>query len=49
LDIETKEVLEKSLREFKGTVLIVSHDRYFVEEVGVNKVLNLEDGTLTSN
>lgn len=49
LDIETKEVLEKSLRDFKGTVLIVSHDRYFVEEIGVNKILNLEEGTLTSN
>ena len=49
LDIETKEVLEKSLREFKGTILLVSHDRYFVEEVGVNKILNLEEGTLTSN
>lgn len=49
LDIETKEVLERSLRDFKGTVLIVSHDRYFVEEIGVNKILNLENGTLTSN
>ncbi len=49
LDIETKEVLEKSLSDFSGTILIVSHDRYFVEEIGVNKVLNLTEGTLTSN
>jgi ATPase subunit of ABC transporter with duplicated ATPase domains len=49
LDIETKEVLERSLNEFTGTILIVSHDRYFVEEIGVNKVLNLVEGTLTSN
>ena len=48
LDIETKEVIEKSLNEYKGTVLLVSHDRYFVEEVGVNKILNLKDGTLES-
>lgn len=47
LDIETKEVVEKSLREYKGTLLLVSHDRYFVEQVGVDKVLNLENGTLT--
>lgn len=49
LDIETKEVLEKSLREFKGTVLLVSHDRYFVEEIGVNKIFNLTEGTLVTN
>ncbi len=49
LDIETKKMLERSLKDFKGTVLIVSHDRYFVEEVGVNKILDLEEGTLISN
>ncbi len=49
LDIETKEVLERSLNEYQGTVLIVSHDRYFVEEIGVTKVLNLSDGTMTIN
>lgn len=48
LDIDTKEVIEKSLNEYKGTILLVSHDRYFVEEVGVNKVLNLKDGTIES-
>ncbi|NMB70277.1 ABC-F family ATP-binding cassette domain-containing protein [candidate division WWE3 bacterium] len=47
LDIETKEVLEKSLSEFNGTLLLVSHDRYFVEMVGVDKVLNLKEGKLT--
>ncbi|HSX39395.1 MAG TPA: ABC-F family ATP-binding cassette domain-containing protein [Candidatus Saccharimonadales bacterium] len=46
LDIDTKEVLEKSLSEFTGTLLLVSHDRYFVESVGINKVLNLKDGKL---
>ncbi len=49
LDIETKEVLEKSLFDYEGTILIVSHDRYFVEEIGITKVLNLSDGTLTTN
>jgi ATPase subunit of ABC transporter with duplicated ATPase domains len=47
LDIETKEVLEQSLRDFKGTLLLVSHDRYFVEEIGIDKVLNLNKGLLT--
>ncbi|MEK7595029.1 MAG: ABC-F family ATP-binding cassette domain-containing protein [Patescibacteria group bacterium] len=47
LDIDTKEVLEKSLREFGGTLLLVSHDRYFVESIGVKKMLNLKEGVLT--
>lgn len=47
LDIETKEVIEKALREFNGAVLLISHDRYFVEMVRVNKVVNLKDGTLS--
>lgn len=46
LDIEAKEVIEKSLSEYKGTLLLVSHDRYFVEQVGVNKLLNLKEGKL---
>jgi ATP-binding cassette subfamily F protein 3 len=46
LDIETKEVLEKSLRDFRGALLLVSHDRYFVELVGVEKLVNLRDGKL---
>lgn len=48
LDIDTKEVLERSLSEFPGTILIVSHDRYFVEEIGITKVLNLSEGCLTA-
>ncbi len=47
LDIETKEVIEKSLNEFAGTLLLVSHDRYFVESVGIDKILNLKEGSLT--
>ncbi len=46
LDIETKEVLERSLNDFKGTLLLVSHDRYFVEQIGIDKVLNLADKKL---
>ena len=46
LDIETKEVIEKSLNESKGTLLLISHDRYFVEMMGVDKVLNLSEGEI---
>lgn len=47
LDIETKEVIEKSLSEYAGTLLLVSHDRYFVESIGIDKILNLKDKSLT--
>ncbi|WP_270180670.1 ribosomal protection-like ABC-F family protein [Alkalihalobacillus sp. CinArs1] len=46
LDIDAVEWLEEFLRAYKGTVLIVSHDRYFLDEV-VTKVMDLEDGELT--
>lgn len=46
LDIETKEVIEESLKNYKGTLLLVSHDRFFVERVGIEKILNLKQGKL---
>ena len=47
LDIITTEVIEDSLINYKGTLILVSHDRFFVERLGVDKVLNLKNGTLT--
>ena len=38
--------LENALDEFEGTVLVVSHDRYFLDRV-VDRIVELEDGTLT--
>ena len=46
LDIETKEVIEESLSNFNGTLLLVSHDRFFVERVGITKLLNLKRGKM---
>jgi len=46
LDIETKEVIEESLSNFKGTLLLVSHDRFFIEKIGITKVLQLKQGNL---
>lgn len=51
LDIKSKEVLQDAIREFDGTVVLVSHDRYFLDPV-VNKVLEVRpDGSrmLTCN
>ena len=36
LDIESKEVLEQAIKDFPGTVLMVSHDRYFINQVTTN-------------
>lgn len=43
LDIPAIEVLEEALDEFVGTVLVISHDRYFVDKV-VDRVVELRDG-----
>ncbi len=45
LDIPAREVLEKALRVFDGTLLVISHDRFFLDQV-CNKLLVLEDGRI---
>ena len=45
LDIPSREILQTVLRDYPGTVLLVSHDRYFVEALA-NQVWSLEDGRL---
>ena len=42
LDMESKDILERALNEYDGTLLFVSHDRYFVNKVAT-KVLELTD------
>lgn len=43
LDIPAKEMLEEALQHYDGTVLIVSHDRYFISQVA-NKIVEIRDG-----
>ena len=45
LDIETNEIATNALKEFDGTILIVTHDRFLLKEL-TNKVYYLEDGVL---
>lgn len=47
LDIESREELEGFLKEFKGTLLFVSHDRYFINNIA-NRVVELSGGSLAS-
>jgi len=45
LDIQSAEVLEDALGDFEGTVLVISHDRYFLDRV-VDHILALENGNI---
>ena len=45
LDIDSRQALETALKEYQGTLLIVSHDRYFLDQV-VGKIIAIEDGSL---
>ena len=45
LDIPSKQMLEKSLANYSGSALIVSHDRYFISKVA-NKIVEIRDGQL---
>jgi len=45
LDLDSKEVLLEALKDFRGTLIFVSHDRYFIDELAT-KVGEVGDGTL---
>ena len=47
LDINAVEWLEDYLNTFKGTVVVISHDRYFLDRVS-EKIVEIEDGTAIS-
>jgi len=44
LDVHSKEVLQQAINRFEGTVIIVSHDRYFLDGI-VDKVLEVSPGS----
>lgn len=45
IDITTREVLEETLKEYKGTLIFVSHDRYFINKIA-NKILSIENNNI---
>ncbi|HEY5562466.1 MAG TPA: ABC-F type ribosomal protection protein [Clostridiaceae bacterium] len=47
LDVESMEWLEGYLKNYKGIVIIVSHDRYFLDSV-VTKIVEIEDGSCST-
>lgn len=46
LDITSKEILEDAINAYEGTVLYVSHDRYFINRTA-SRILELSEGALT--
>ncbi len=47
LDIPAREAIEEALTEFKGTLLVVSHDRWFLDRL-VDRIVQVEDCGFTS-
>ena len=47
LDIETLEWFEDYLNQYQGTIVIVSHERYFINKVA-NKIISIEKNNLVS-
>ncbi len=43
LDIPTREIVEEALQQFEGTCFIISHDRYFLDQVSTKTVI-LDEG-----
>lgn len=46
LDILSREALEDALMEYEGTLLVISHDRYFLNKI-INRILELESSGIT--
>lgn len=42
IDIDTKEILEEALQEYKGTLFFISHDRYFINKLA-QRIVNIEN------
>ncbi len=47
LDMESKEVLQEALQHYDGAIVLVSHDRSFIDPI-VNRVVEVADGALTT-
>ncbi len=47
LDLQSKENLELAIKNYKGSLLIISHDRYFISKVA-NRIIEIKDSKLIS-
>lgn len=46
LDIPSREVIEEALMEFSGAIVAVSHDRFFIDKIGFDRVLEVKNGVV---
>lgn len=46
IDIDTREMLEESLKEFTGTILFVSNDRYFINKIATS-IIEIKNKNIT--
>ncbi|MBL8015434.1 MAG: ABC-F family ATP-binding cassette domain-containing protein [Candidatus Doudnabacteria bacterium] len=44
LDIRSKEIIEEAFRNYQGAMLLISHDRYFVESIGMDRTITISEG-----
>jgi len=47
LDLQSKENLELAIKNYKGSLLIISHDRYFISKVA-NRIIEIKDSKFFS-
>ncbi len=46
LDIKSREILEEALEDYTGTILVISHDKYFLDKIQVTKTYTIKDQKL---
>jgi ATPase subunit of ABC transporter with duplicated ATPase domains len=46
LDVSAVERIEDALADYPGPLVVISHDRYFLRAIGINKIFLLDDGKL---
>ena len=42
LDIQNIEILTAAINDYQGTLVVISHDEYFLKEIGVEKMIELK-------
>jgi ATPase subunit of ABC transporter with duplicated ATPase domains len=40
LDIQTRERIEAALKNYQGAILVASHDKYFLEQIGIDRIVS---------
>jgi ATP-binding cassette subfamily F protein 3 len=46
LDITSREIIEQALKEYQGAILVISHDRYFLDALGIDRTLLIENQSI---